>query len=168
MAGNSGFLSRCMGNSGNPLGCIKGVKPPFKFQEGTRDCPRGTAGEKSLISRSGGISRCFLSSAGGFGFLSSCNRELSEPLVLPQESQIYFRVVSGSMVLLLRHCRKIGSHLTLKGESRGFSRVAAGRLCSSPVATGIFGNLLSCLREVRPPFKLRGKTQDSFQVAAEK
>ena len=161
MAGNSGFLSRCMGNSGNPLGCIKGVKPPFKFQEGTRDCPRGTAGEKSLISRSGGISRCFSSSSGSFGFLSSCNRELSEPLVLPQESQVYFRVVSGSMVLLLRHCRKIGSHLTLKGESRGFSRVAAGRLCSSPVATGIFGNLLSCLREVRPPFKLRGSPRDS-------
>ena len=37
----------------------------------------------------------------------------------------------------------------------------------SRVMTGASGNLLCYLREVRLPFKLRGKTRDSFQVAAE-
>ena len=87
-------------------------------------------------------------------FLSSCDGELRESLVLPQESQISFQVVSRSMILFSSHCRKFVPHLSLKGESRGFSQVAAGRFCSCPVAMGFLGKLSYCLREIRHPFKL--------------
>ena len=37
-----------MGISGNLWSCIKGVKPPLKFQEGTQDCCPDEAGESGL------------------------------------------------------------------------------------------------------------------------
>ena len=40
-----------LGMSGNFLSCIKGVKYPFMFQEGTWYFSRDTALEKGLISR---------------------------------------------------------------------------------------------------------------------
>ena len=50
VAGNSGFLLTGEGHLGEPLSCIKGVKPPFGFQEGTQDFSLGATGEKGLIS----------------------------------------------------------------------------------------------------------------------
>ena len=35
MAGNSGFPSRCDRDLWAPLSCMKGVKPPLEFGEGT-------------------------------------------------------------------------------------------------------------------------------------
>ena len=92
--------------------------------------------------------------AGSLVFLSSCDGELSESLMLPQKSQISFQVVSRSMLLFSSHYRKFVPHLSLKGESPGFSQVAAGRFRSCPVAMGFLGKLSYCLREVRHPFKL--------------
>ena len=40
-----------LGMSGNFFNCLKGVKDPFKAQEGRWDFSRDAAGEKGLISR---------------------------------------------------------------------------------------------------------------------
>jgi len=60
------------------------------------------------------------------GFLSSYDWELREPLVWPQGSPVSIRFVRGSAALLSSHGRGIGPQDSLKGESRGLSRVAAG------------------------------------------
>ena len=50
VAVNSGFLSRCGGDLWTPLHCMKGVKPPLEFGEGTRDYSLGAAGSNGLMS----------------------------------------------------------------------------------------------------------------------
>ena len=54
--------------------------------------------------------------AGNFGFYSSCNGDLREPLLLPQGRQVSFQVVRGSAGLHLSHCRVFKSHLSLRGK----------------------------------------------------
>ena len=56
--------------------------------------------------------------------------------------------------MLSSHCRGIGPHLALRGESRDISRDVAGR----------FGCLSSCNRDVRE-LMLPQRSQASFQVA---
>ena len=51
------------GISGNLLSCIKGVKLPFKFREGTWDCYLGNAGERPNFALKG-ESRVFLWTCG--------------------------------------------------------------------------------------------------------
>ena len=41
----------------------------------------------------------------GVGFLSSCNGDLRDRLVLPQRSQVSFRVARGVSGFLSSHCR---------------------------------------------------------------
>ena len=73
-----------------------------------------------------GIS-CFLSSClSSVGFLTRYDGELRKPVVWRQGSQVPIRVASGSGALLSSHGRGIGPQDTLKTDSRGFSRVAAG------------------------------------------
>ena len=80
------------------------VKSPFTLQGGAEDCSRVTAGESGLVSQSGGKSRDVSRvSAGSLGFHSSCHGDLRDPLVLPQESQVSFRIVRGSVGLLSNH-----------------------------------------------------------------
>ena len=55
--------------------------------------------------------------AGSFGFISSWDRELREPLMLPQESQTSFQVVRSMSGLLSSHCRGLGTLLKLRWES---------------------------------------------------
>ena len=43
-----------------------------------------------------------------------------------QGSHVLFRISRGNMVFLLRRCTRKGSRLTMTGETRGFSQVAAG------------------------------------------
>ena len=43
-----------------------------------------------------------------------------------QGCQVPFRISRGNVGLLLRHCSGKGPHLVMRGEPRGFSRVAAG------------------------------------------
>ena len=49
-------------------------------------------------------------------------------LELHEVCQVPFGVSRGNMGFLSRRCSGKGSHLTLRGESPGFSRVAAGSL----------------------------------------
>ena len=73
------------------------------------------------------------------GFLSSCDGDLRDPIVLPQESQVSVRVVRDLSGFLSSQCRGIGPHLELRLEPQG----------SSPVLTWISGFLWSFNRGVR-------------------
>ena len=77
---------------------------------------------------------------GIWGFFSSCDVDLMDPLVLPQESQVIVRVARGLSGFLSSQCRGIGPHLELRLEPQG----------SSPVLTWISGFLWSLNRGVRP------------------
>ena len=54
VAVNSGFLLRCGGDLWTPLCCMKGVKLPLEFVEGTWDCSLGAAGTNGFMSRGWG------------------------------------------------------------------------------------------------------------------
>ena len=77
---------------------------------------------------------------GIWGFFSSCDVDLMDPLVLPQESQVIVRVARGLSGFLSSQCRGIGPHLELRPEPQG----------SSPVLTWISGFLWSFNRALRP------------------
>ena len=52
--------------------------------------------------------------AGHLEFLSSCDGDLTNPLMLPQESQVSILVVRGVSGFLSRRCKGIGPHLELR------------------------------------------------------
>ena len=143
------------GISWNPLSGLKGVKPPMKFLEGTRDCSLGPAGKEwphlAMTGESCGFSRIVM---GSLGFLSNYDRIVSGPLVLPLGSPVSIQVARGSTGLLSNHGRVIGPQFVLKGESRGLSRVAAGNFGFPRVVTVTAGSFSWCLWEVRNPFVL--------------
>ena len=105
-----GYLSRCCSGKGPHL-TLRGESCGF---------PRGLAGT--------------------LGFLSSCDGDLRDLLVLPQERQVSIWVVRGLSGFLSSRCRSIGPHLSLRLEPQG----------SSPVLTWISGFLWSFNRGVRP------------------
>ena len=89
----------------------------------------------------GCVSWVFSSWGASVGFLTSYDRELREPLVRRQGSQVSIRVVRGNASLLSSHGRGIGIQEALKEDFRGLSRVASGnprfpRLV--PVTSGSF------------------------------
>ena len=73
--------------------CIKGVKDPFKAQEGRWDFSLDAVVEKglnvALMGESPDFSRV---EVGNLGFLSSYYGDLRDPLMLPQECQVSMRV----------------------------------------------------------------------------
>ena len=97
-------------------------------------------------------------SAGTLGFLWNCNRDLREPFVLSQGSQVSFRVLRGKSRLLSRCFREIGPHLALRGPSRGFFFFFSS--CG-----GSMGFLSNCKEDLREPSMLPQGSQASFQVA---
>ena len=102
--------------------------------------------------------------AGGLGFLSRYHRELREPLLLPQSSQVSIPVVRGSAGLLWCHGRGIRLQFAWKGESKGVSRGSAGSLHSlelprepegaSHLVSGKSGILWSCEVPLGIPLEL--------------
>ena len=111
----------------SPLSGLKGVKPPVEFGEGTRECSLGPARKEGPHLATTGESRSLLLAvARHVGFLSSYDRELREPLVLPQGRPVSIRVARGSATLLSSHGRGIVPQNALKGDSRGLSQIAAG------------------------------------------
>ena len=97
VVGNSGFLSNFNGYFAEPLELHKGSQASFQIERGMWALSSIMAGESGLISVEGGIRWISRFSVGRAGFLSSCYRDLSEPLVLLQVSQISFRVVSVTL-----------------------------------------------------------------------
>ena len=92
--------------------------------------------------------------AESLGFLLSCDRDLREPLMLPQGSQASYRVARGISEFISSHCRGIGPHLVLRQETP----------FSSLVVTGILGFLSGCNSGVRPRLILRHGTPLSSWV----
>ena len=127
VSGNTCLLWSWDGYLKEPLELYKGSEVSFRVSRWnsgllSRHC-RGKLPLLALRPESLGFFRV---AAGSLGFLSSCNGDLREPLMLPQGSQDSFRVLRGSAGLLSRHFRGIGPHLIIRGESCGFSRVAVG------------------------------------------
>ena len=83
--------------------------------------------------------------AGSFVFLSSCDGDLRECLMLPQGSQACFEVVRVTSGLLSSRSRGIRLHLKMRQDTQG----------SYPVATGISEFLPSFNWEVRPHLIVR-------------
>ena len=130
VAGNSAFITSCDGDLWAPLCCMKGVMPPLESGEGTRDCLLGAVGENasSLIDRV--ISWVFSSCGRRLGIPLQVPKELREPLVLPQGSQVSIQVVRASAGFIWSHDRGIGPQSAWKGESQGVSSGAEGSLDS--------------------------------------
>ena len=122
------FLSSEDGYVGELLELHKGCRVPFRVSRGNvgflmrRCCGKGL--HLALRGESCGFPRGL---AGSLGFLSSCDMDLRVPLVLPQGSQVSFRVVMGTSGFIANHCRGNRPHLDLCPET----------LCSSPMVTGI-------------------------------
>ena len=88
------------------------------------------------------------------GFLSSCNGDLRDWLMLPQRSQVSFRVERGPSGFLSSCCPQIGPSLEFSWETQ----------CSTPVATGISGFLSRFNKGVRPRLVLKHGTRHSSRV----
>ena len=100
------------------------------------------------------------------GFLSSYDWELREPLMWPQGSPVSILVAMGCTTLLLSHSREIGPQDTLKKESQGLFRVAAGSPGFPQFVMVTSGSFSWCLWEVRYTVELGGASQDSTGVGA--
>ena len=87
-------------------------------------------------------------------FLSSGDRYVGELLELPKGCQVPFRGSRGKVGFLSRCCSRKGPHLTLRGESPGFSRVEARNL----------GFLSSCDGDLRDQLVLPQESQVSIRV----
>ena len=75
-------------------------------------------------------------------FLSSGDGYLRDLPELHQGCQVPFPVSRGNVAFLSRHCSGKGPHLVLRGESRGFSRVAVGSLGFLLICDGDLRDLL--------------------------
>jgi len=135
------FLLSGDGYVGELLEFHQGCQVPFHISRGnvvflSRHCS-GKGPHLALRGESCGFSGVV---SGRLGFLSSCDRDLRDPLVLPQERQVSVRVVRGLLGFLSSQCRSIGPHLDLRLEPQ----------VSSPVLTWVSGFLWSFNRGVRP------------------
>ena len=143
--GKLGFPLEVWQGSQGPFALHEGVKPPLKFGEGSRDCYLGSAGRNKgpHVARTGESPDFSRVAAGGLRFLCRYPRELREPLVLPQGSQVSIRVARGSAGFLWSFDRYIRPQFTRKGQSQ----------CVSPVVTGRLGHS-SCNGNLREPLIL--------------
>ena len=93
----------------------------------------------------GGVLWVLSSCGSSVGFLTRYNRELREPLVWRQGSQVSMHVARGSASLLLSHGMGLGPQDALKKDSRGLSRVAEGNPRFPRLLPVTLGNLPACL-----------------------
>ena len=89
-------------------------------------------------------------------FLSSGDGYLWDLPGLHQGCPVPFRVSRGNVAFLSRHCSGTGPHLVLRGESRGFSRVAAGSLGFLSICDG---DLWQCLLDLDSEIETHGPGQ---------
>ena len=66
----------------------------------------------------------------------------------------YFHISRGNMGFLSKDCSGKVPHLTLSGESRGFSRVAAGSLVFLSSGDGYLGDLPELYQGCQVPFRV--------------
>ena len=82
---------------------------------------------------------------------------------LLQVCQRPLRGSRGKVGFLLRRCSGKGPHLALRGDSPGFSRVAAGNVGFLSSYTGTSGTRLCFLRKVQYPVSCEGPLGIPFQ-----
>ena len=171
MAGSLGFLSSYGGYLRDPRVFPLGSQASFQVL-------RGISG--FLRRRCSGIEPHFALGAGGggcrgfsrvttvsLGFLLSCDGDLTEPLVLPQGSQVSFLVVSGSAGLLSSHYRGIRAHLSLREGGISLCFSSCGRkLCVFSRGNSVSREPLMLPQESQACFQVAFGPQDCFQVAA--
>ena len=144
-----GFFSGCLMSSGSIHKLYCGIYSTFKcsFDEivwGGKSSPRPTPQQSWLLSCGvwrehagllsrpcskrrpssrdvGGVSWFFWSCGASVGFLTRYDRELREPLVWCQGSQVSIRVARGRTSLLSSHGSGIRAQRNEKGRSRSFS-----------------------------------------------
>ena len=116
--------------------CGRKIEVPLELPRGPQGTSRIASGKSSLLSSWKGNSGLLSSSCSGkahhlplrgesrgvsrvvegsFGFLSSCDWDHREPLMLPQGSQASFHVVRGTSGFLSSCCSGIRPHLALRG-----------------------------------------------------
>ena len=105
-----GYLLNCDGDLREPLVLPKGSQAPFRVVRGNlgliSNCFRGI--QTQVRWETWNSSRI---ATGILGFLSSCNGDVSEPLVLPQGSQASFGVSRGTSGFLSSCCQGMRPHL---------------------------------------------------------
>ena len=84
----------------------------------------------------------------------------------PQGIPVYIRVVRGSVALLSSHCRGISPQDTLKGETRGLSRVVAGNAGVPRLVMVTSESFSWCLMEVTNTVALGGASREFTRVCA--
>ena len=126
-------VSQWIGTSGS-FGMLAG---PLEFLSTFKICSWGVMGKPSFLSRRSREMDPQLKMrrqkqdsswvvAGPSMFLLSRDGNVGELLELHQGCQGPFQAARGKVGFLSRHCSRKGPHLALRGESPGFSRVAAG------------------------------------------
>ena len=122
-----GFLSSGFGYVGEFPKLHQGCQVPFHVSGGnvvflSRHC-FGKGPHLALRGESRGFSRV---RAVGLGFLSSCDGDFRDPLVLPQKIQVSFRVARGRLGFPSSWCRGLGPHLELRRETQVSSSTLTG------------------------------------------
>ena len=128
-----------------PPSGVSGVKPPLHFGERARDCSPGHAGKEVPSHREdGGVSGVSSSCGARGSFLARHGEDLREPLVRRHGSQVSLRVARRSGLWLSSNGRGLGPQDALKRDSRGLSRVVAGKSRFPRLLAGTLGNFPAC------------------------
>ena len=136
-AGESGLTSRgskgvrsplepCRGSLGAHRLASRESSFLFSLERGLGIALQARQEKKALTSRGRGHLRGFLELRRPWGLSHKARRGSQEPLVRHQGSQVSMGEARGSASLLSSPGRGLGPQDTLKKDSRGFSRMAAG------------------------------------------
>ena len=118
-----GLLSDCVRDLRKRVGLPQGSEVSFCIVKNAgllSSQGRGMGDHLSFMGESRGVSRI---AVGSFVFLSSCDGDLREPLLLPWGSQVSIHVARGTSGFLLSRCREIGPNFELRRETQGSSRL---------------------------------------------
>ena len=147
------FLSSGDGYVRELLELPQGCQGPFQGSRGKvgflSRCCRGKEPHLALRGESPGFSQV---AAANLVFLPSCDRDLRDPLVGPQESPVSMRVSRGLSPSLSILCCVLGPHLELKTQPQ----------ITSPVLTWILVFLWRFHRAIRPLLVWRHASPLSF------
>ena len=94
------------------------LEVPFEFPGGVKKFFGVSAGKSGLNYHGRGDLKVFVELRQEVLVLSSCNRDLQEPLILSLASQESFRVVRSLSGFLSSWCRGLGLHLDLRRETQ--------------------------------------------------
>ena len=114
---------------------------PHGLQHTRLSCPSPTPGARN----DRGVLLVFSSCNASVRFLTRCDGKLREPFVWHQGIQVSMRMARGSASLLSRYDMGIGPQDTLKQDSQGLSRVAAGNPGFRRLLPVTLGSFSGCL-----------------------